>query len=78
MLGVEVQSGPTLVAGRPQMLFEFAMAPVVGGYRTWDLAPDGRFVIIRSGQAEGGSSAPSNLVLVQNWSEELKRLVPVN
>jgi Tol biopolymer transport system component len=78
MLVVPVQSGTTLVAGRPQMLFEFAMAPVVGGNRPWDLAPDGRFVVIRSGQAEGGGSAPSNLVLVQNWTEELKRLVPVN
>lgn len=76
MLAVAVQPGTTLVAGRPQRLFEFAMAPIVGGNRTWDLAPDGRFVIIGSGQAEGGDGAPFNLILVQNWTEELKRLVP--
>jgi len=76
MLVVAVQPGTTLVAGRPQVLFEFAMRPVTGGVRPWDLAPDGRFVIIRSGQAEAGSSAPANLILVQNWFEELKRLVP--
>ena len=77
MLAVAVQSGTTLVAGRPQVLFEFAMLPVVGSNRPWDLAPDGRFVIIRSGQAEAGG-APSNLSLVLNWFEELKRLVPTN
>ncbi len=78
MLAVPVQPGTTLVAGRPQVLFEFAMAPVVGGTRPWDLAPDGRFVIIRSGQADADGSTSSNLILVQNWFEELKRLVPVN
>jgi Tol biopolymer transport system component len=78
MLAVPVQSGTTLVAGRPQVLFEFAMLPVTGGNRPWDLAPDGRFVIIGSGQAEAGGSAPANLILVQHWFEELKRLVPAN
>ena len=78
MLAVAVQSGTTLAAGRPQVLFEFATLPGAGGTRPWDLAPDGRFVIIRSGQAEAGGSAPANLILVQNWFEELKRLVPTN
>jgi len=76
MHAVPVQFGTTLVAGRPQMLFEFAIAPSLGGFRTWDLAPDGRFVIIRSGQADAANTAPANLILVQNWIEELKRLVP--
>ncbi len=31
MLAVPVQSGTTLVAGRPQVLFEFAMLPTAGG-----------------------------------------------
>ena len=78
MLAVPVQSGTTLVAGRPQVLFEFAMLPVAAGNRPWDLAPDGRFVIIGSGQVDAGDSAPANLILVQHWFEELKRLVPSN
>jgi hypothetical protein len=32
-------------------------------------------LIIRSGQAEAGGIA-SNMIVVQNWTEELKRLVP--
>ena len=51
MFAVAVQSGTTLVAGRPQVLFEFPMLPIVGSSRPYDIAPDGRFLIIRSGQA---------------------------
>jgi hypothetical protein len=46
-----------------------------GGTRPYDIAPDGRFFIIRSGQGEAGSIA-SNMIVVLNWVEELKRLVP--
>ena len=42
------------------------------------LAPDGRFFIIRAAQAETGSATAPTLILVQNWTEELKRLVPSN
>lgn len=76
MLVVSVQSGPTLVAERPQVLFEFAMLAPSGGQISYDLAPDGRFLMIRSGVAEAGGGAGSNLIVVQNWFEELKRLVP--
>jgi serine/threonine-protein kinase len=76
MLAVAVQPGKTLVAGRPQVLFDFASQPPTGGYRPFDIAPDGRFVIIRSGQAEAAGGTDSSLVVVLNWFEELKRLVP--
>ena len=76
MLAVPVQSGPTLVAGPPRVLFEFTMAAPGGGGRPYDLAPDGRFLIIRSGQADAADGVGSNLIVVQNWFEELKRLVP--
>jgi hypothetical protein len=76
MLAVPVQSGSTLVAGRPQVLFETAMVVSVSG-RPYDVAPDGRFlIIIRGGQNEAGGGTASNLIVVQNWFEELKRLVP--
>jgi serine/threonine-protein kinase len=78
MFVVPVQSGTTLVAGRPQVLFDFAMPPPGTGFRPYDIAPDGRFLIIRSGQAEAGVVAEPQIVVVQNWSEELKRLVPTN
>ena len=76
MFAVPMQLGTTLVAGRPQILFEFAMPPSGGGYRAYDIAPDGRFLIIRSSQAEAGIAVAPEIVVVQNWFEELKRLVP--
>jgi serine/threonine-protein kinase len=78
MLAVPVRSGPTLVAGRPHVLFEIPMFFVAQGGRPYDIAPDGRFLIILSGQADAGGGLAANLILVQNWTEELKRLVPVN
>ena len=75
MLAVPVQSGSTLEAGRQQELFETATGVSTSG-RPYDVAPDGRFFIIRSGRAEGGGTTASDLILVQNWFEELKRLVP--
>ena len=76
MFAVPLQSGTTLVAGRPQVLFEFPMLAPGGGARPYDLAPDGRFFVIRSGEAEADGGTAANMVLVQNWTEELERLVP--
>jgi hypothetical protein len=43
---------------------------------SYDVTPDGqRFVLIDDSEAE---PAPTHLVLVQNFSEVLKRLVPPN
>ena len=78
MFAVSVRSGATLVAGGPQVLFEIAMLVTQGGTRPYDLAPDGRFLIIRSGQTDAGVGTAPQIVIVQNWTEELKRLVPVN
>ena len=74
ILAVPMQSGTTLVAGRPQVLFKFAMVDILSG-RPYDVAPDGRFLIIPSGQTEAGGGTASNLIVVQNWFEELKRPV---
>jgi hypothetical protein len=73
---VPVQSGTTLVAGRPQVLFEGAMLTPAGGFRPYDISPDGRFIVIRPAEEEIESRTAPSLVLVQNWTEELERLVP--
>jgi len=75
ILAVPMQSGRSIVAGRPHDLFEFPIAPVAGGSRPIDMTPDGRFLMIRGGQSNG-EGPPSNIMFVQNWTEELKRLVP--
>jgi hypothetical protein len=45
--------------------------------RTYDVSPDGRrFLMIKPGGGTDSTAAPASLVVVQNWLEELKRLVP--
>ncbi len=65
------------VAGHPWVLFDFPMLPILGGNRPYDIGPDGRFLVIRNGQAEAAGGTAPQIVLVQNWFEELKRLMPV-
>ena len=73
-----IQLGTALVAGRPQVLFELPMLASGFGIRAYDIAPDGRFMVIRRAEAEAGAGTAPQLVVVQHWFEELKRLVPVN
>ena len=65
-----------LAPGTPELLFEgssYQQTPLPP-LQNYDLSPDGdRFVMIRSG---GDATELSQIVIVQNWFEELKRLVP--
>ena len=70
-----VKPGQSLSAGRPQPLFEFPMIRPSTGNRPYDVTADGRFVMIRTG-SDGDAS--TNMILVQHWFDELRRLVPVN
>ena len=43
----------------------------------YDISPDGqRFLMIKDGSGADAAAAPRNLIVVLNWVEELKRLVP--
>ena len=45
--------------------------------RTYDISPDGeRFLMIKESGSDETSS--TEFILVQNWFEELKRLVPTD
>ncbi|MDA2935363.1 hypothetical protein MYX82_13640, partial [Acidobacteria bacterium AH-259-D05] len=70
---VKIQTNPDFQASKPTLLFT---GPELGGgwdYRSWDIMPDGqRFVAVET------APTPTELVVVQNWFEELKRLVPTN
>ena len=76
--GVTVAAGPSFTAGRPTRLIArryFAETAFLG--RTYDIAPDGeRFLMIKPGGAVGEGSARSNIIVVQGWVEELKRVGP--
>ncbi len=49
-----------------------------GSGRTYDISPDGkRFLMIKEGGPRD-ETEPTQLILIQNWLDELKRLVPVD
>jgi hypothetical protein len=46
--------------------------------RTYDITSDGqRFLMIKTGGVDQ-TAAPPSLIVVQNWFEELRRLLPAN
>jgi hypothetical protein len=47
----------------------------IGLVRTWDISPDGhRFLAVKKDKSK--LQPITEMILVQNWFEELKRLVP--
>ena len=70
--------GGTVRLGRPRELFDDGHL-VGGDVRSYHIAPDGRCLMQKAGDAGSGESDSFNqVVLGQNWFEELKRLVPTN
>jgi hypothetical protein len=62
--------------GTPEKLFEGPYV-FIEGPTPFDVAPDGRFLMLKE-SGEVGTTAPDDLIVVQNWFEELKARVPTN
>jgi serine/threonine-protein kinase len=79
LMVVPVGQGLTFSAGTPRPLFpRGGFLPARGGSaRRYDIGPDGkRFLFVKTGSQIG--DAVPHLIFVENWFEELKRLVPTN
>jgi serine/threonine-protein kinase len=75
IMKVDLDLGPRSSVGLPKALFDFHFE-ICGPTRGYDLHPDGRrFLFTRVKQARRPVEI-TRLNLVQNWFEELKRLVP--
>jgi serine/threonine-protein kinase len=74
LMMVPITPGPNLVVGTQKALFPAALFQL-RGWRTYDVMPDGRFVMILRSGSDAGTRA--NPIVVQNWTEELKARVPV-
>jgi Tol biopolymer transport system component len=71
MMAVPITTTPTFSAGAPRMLFEGSFR-VDGPFRSYDVTPDGqRFLMVQ--EVARPAARLSQMVLVQNWTEELKR-----
>ena len=69
MMRVPFAAGTTWRASSPQRLFattRYALGPIGRGF---DVAPDGRFLVIKNLSATGRDTW--ELAVVQNWTEEL-------
>jgi len=82
LTAVSIATDP-FTMGNPELVFKAAYfggeervnSLVLG--RTYDISPDGkRFLVIKNSRPDEGD--PPQLILVQNWLDELKRLVPVD
>ena len=81
LMRVGVERGPSWAATTPMLLVKDGYFTSSGGFlgRTYDIAPDGqRFLMIKEGGDSDQTAAPPQLIVVQNWLEELKRLAPGN
>jgi eukaryotic-like serine/threonine-protein kinase len=75
MMAVDVATQPGFAAGKPQMLFEGQYVPTPGTLPNYDVSPDGqRFLMLKPSEQE--QAAPTQINVVLNWFEELKRRVP--
>jgi serine/threonine-protein kinase len=76
MMAVAIEPEPELSVGTPRLLFEGRFLPgPVWARRNYDISPDGqRFLMIQREK----DLMPTELIVVLNWFEELKRLVPTN
>jgi serine/threonine-protein kinase len=72
---VDVRTAGGFASAKPRLLFD---KPGYGGstpVRAYDLSPDGqRFLMVKNEERE--SVPVTEMILVQNWFEELKRLEP--
>jgi serine/threonine-protein kinase len=75
MMAVDISMQSAFTFGKPRMLFEGPYEPTPITYPNYDVSPDGqRFLMLKPVGQE--RTAPTQINVVLNWTEELKRLVP--
>ena len=81
LMRVGVERAASWAATTPTLSVKEGYFTSPGGLvgRTYDIAPDGqRFLMIKEGGGADQTAAPPQIIIVQHWVEELKRLVPTN
>ncbi len=72
----DVKNGAKFSVGRPRLLFEKSGLGRHSGRRGYDISlDDQRFLMVMWKEKE--SQPATEMILIQNWFEEIKRLVPV-
>ena len=75
MMAVDISTQSGFVAGKPKQLFEGHYLMNTLARADYDVSPDGQqFLMLKPTEQE--QAAPTQINVVLNWTEELKRLVP--
>ncbi len=70
-MAVRIRTDPSFTSSKAEVVFGARNYITGPAGRTYDISPDGtRFLMIKE------DASPAELILVQNWFEELERLVP--
>jgi eukaryotic-like serine/threonine-protein kinase len=74
MMAVDIATQSSFAAGKPKVLFAGQYVPTPVTFPNYDVSPDGqRFLMLKPSEAE---ATPTQINVVLNWFEELKRRVP--
>jgi len=89
IIAVSVKTDPVFSLGVPKVLFQgnyisyFDKQSIVLEFNPWDVSPDGKRFLMMKLQRAGDDRyaameelAPRKIIIVTNWFQELKRLVP--
>jgi eukaryotic-like serine/threonine-protein kinase len=77
MMGVEISTQGEFLAGKPRQILTGSYVRAAGGYAraNYDVSPDGqRFLMLKS--VEKKPAPLTQILVVLNWSDELKRRLP--
>jgi eukaryotic-like serine/threonine-protein kinase len=80
LMRVGVERASSWASTTPTLLVKEGYFTIPGGFpgRTYDISPDGqRFLMIKTGGSSDQTAAPPQVIVVQHWTEELERLVPI-
>jgi serine/threonine-protein kinase len=77
LMSVPVVTAPAFRAGTPEVLFESPALFIEWG-RSYDVAADGQRFLLTPEKEATTTLASAQMILVQQWFEELKRLVPTH
>ena len=66
----------TFTHGTPEFLLSTRGYANRRGPRFYDISPDGRLFLLTKGAAD--TSTPAQIVVIQDWFEELRERVPTN
>jgi serine/threonine-protein kinase len=79
LMSVTVETAGSFRASTPQVIVDAGFVTYPNASGVYDVAEDGRFMMIEAVEGEQDAvETPPEVILIQNWTQELTRLVPAD